>query len=275
MSLQGLVDRFKKVETGRGVSQRSSYSLYDVAVRAIVLGDEKIGKASLVTQFTDKRYAPPRDLRGGVDFDSRLLKVEGIRVKIQIYTPPGYPGFAKSSRLYLMGQDVYIVCYSARNVRSFEYAKQLIEDTIPKYAMPSRTIVLAALKCDRYSSGVYQAITTNEALIAEAQAYADLHKLIHIETSARDGSNVERLFTLASRPEVARQQSLLRHAIECELSFEPDAHLSHAGNLIELAILSKNLKFAKRVLCDLYESQSQLPFAWQRLLGFAEAIAGQ
>ena len=50
--------------------------MYKYTFRTIIIGDSGVGKSCLLLQFTDSRFQPVHDLTIGIEFGSKLLKIE-------------------------------------------------------------------------------------------------------------------------------------------------------------------------------------------------------
>ena len=57
----------------------------------VVIGDTGVGKSCLLLQFVDRRFSAVHDLTIGVDFGSRIIDLDGERVKLQIWDTAGRP----------------------------------------------------------------------------------------------------------------------------------------------------------------------------------------
>ena len=70
---------------------------YAFLFKYIIIGDTSVGKSCLLMQFTDKRFRAEHDLTIGVDFGSRMIKINDSRgglteqrnIKLQIYDTAG------------------------------------------------------------------------------------------------------------------------------------------------------------------------------------------
>lgn len=51
----------------------------------VVIGDTGVGKSCLLLQFVDRRFSSVHDLTIGVDFGSRVVELDGEKVKLQIW----------------------------------------------------------------------------------------------------------------------------------------------------------------------------------------------
>jgi Ras-related protein Rab-2A len=59
----------------------------------VVIGDTGVGKSCLLLQFTDKRFSSVHDLTIGVDFGTRVVDINGEKVKLQIWDTAGQESF--------------------------------------------------------------------------------------------------------------------------------------------------------------------------------------
>jgi GTPase SAR1 family protein len=52
---------------------------YSFLFKYIIIGDTSVGKSCLLMQFSDKRFRSEHNLTIGVDFGSRMVKVDDTR----------------------------------------------------------------------------------------------------------------------------------------------------------------------------------------------------
>jgi len=52
---------------------------YSFLFKYIIIGDTSVGKSCLLMQFSDKRFRAEHNLTIGVDFGSRMVKVDDTR----------------------------------------------------------------------------------------------------------------------------------------------------------------------------------------------------
>ena len=61
---------------------------YDYMFKLLLIGDARVGKSCLVTQFAEDTYSNSYNGTIGVDVKVREIDLDGKTVKLQIVTPP-------------------------------------------------------------------------------------------------------------------------------------------------------------------------------------------
>jgi len=62
-----------------------SRALYDYLLKFIIIGPSGAGKSCLLLQFTDKRFLTDHELTIGVEFGTRMIEVDGKKIKLQLW----------------------------------------------------------------------------------------------------------------------------------------------------------------------------------------------
>lgn len=196
--------------------------IFDYQFRLILIGDSTVGKSSLLKCFTDGKFGEVfyfhkymcknnineikkiSDPTVGVDFFARLIEVkDGTRIKLQLWDTAGQERFRSITKSYYRNSVGALLVYDLCNRASFEHiplwmmeAKRHIEPHRPVFA-------LIGCKLDLINSGGSHREVSKE----EARTFADQHGLIHVETSARNGLNVEEAFRLVTQEVYNRIQT--------------------------------------------------------------------
>ncbi|KAL4608476.1 ras-related protein Rab-39A-like [Arapaima gigas] len=160
--------------------------------RLIVIGDSTVGKSCLLHRFTEGRFADVSDPTVGVDFFARLVEIEpGKRIKLQLWDTAGQERFRSITRSYYRNSVGGLLVFDLTNRRSFQHLKNWLDEA-RMHMQPFQTVfLLVGHKCDLAH---LRQVTREEA---EKTAFAFGMK--YIETSAKDGLNVEESFTLLTR----------------------------------------------------------------------------
>lgn len=145
----------------------------------------------------------------GVDFFARLIEVEdGTRIKLQLWDTAGQERFRSITKSYYRNSVGALLVYDICNKASFDHipiwmneAKRHIEPHKPAF-------VLVGCKMDLASFSGCRAVE-----LEEAKAFAKLHNIPHLETSAKNGANVEEAFR-AITEQVYRRVKSGEYAIE-------------------------------------------------------------
>jgi len=157
----------------------------------IIIGDTGVGKSCLLLQFTDKRFQSVHDLTIGVEFGARLitLPVSKAPIKLQIWDTAGQESFRSITRSYYRGACGALLVYDVTRRDTFTNVKRWLDEARIN-SNPEMCITLVANKCDLDSKRV---IST-----AEGEAFAQLHGLNFVETSAKTAEGVEEVFCLTA-----------------------------------------------------------------------------
>ncbi|KAJ1798994.1 Ras- protein Rab-14 [Coemansia sp. RSA 2598] len=164
---------------------------YNYVAKLIIIGDMGCGKSSLLRQFTEEAFSEKTNHTIGVEFGTKVVDVEGEKVKIQVWDTAGQERFRSVTRSYYRGSIGTIFVYDITNRESFKSLDKWMADA--RQLTPSHSIfVLVGNKADRES----QRAVSQE----EARQYASENNMMFVETSAKTGDRVEPTFLdLASR----------------------------------------------------------------------------
>lgn len=151
----------------------------------IIIGDTSVGKSCMLLQFTDKRFQPVHDITIGVEFGARLIKVDDVDIKLQIWDTAGQESFRSITRSYYRDAAGALLVYDITQRESFNHLSRWLEEARSN-GNPNMTIMLIGNKSDLEHR---RAVSTKEG-----EAFAKEHGLIFIETSAKTAANVEQAF---------------------------------------------------------------------------------
>eukprot|EP01090_Pellita_catalonica_P002704 TRINITY_DN12278_c0_g1_i1.p1 TRINITY_DN12278_c0_g1~~TRINITY_DN12278_c0_g1_i1.p1 ORF type:complete len:230 (+),score=20.64 TRINITY_DN12278_c0_g1_i1:29-691(+) len=166
---------------------------YDYLFKIVIVGDSGCGKSSLLLRFTDDNYSNMYISTIGVDFKFRTLKMDGKTVKLQIWDTAGQERFRNITSSFYRGAHGVILVYDITNPESFANIETWLSDIDRHYYSPSTTnvgkpsIILVGNKSDLEAD-------QRKVSLDAAQKLANRNKLLAIEASAKQASNVETAF---------------------------------------------------------------------------------
>ena len=166
----------------RSPFQRGKYTdcyIYKV----VVVGDADTGKTSMLGSFTGKDFNPtytPTTI--GVDFQIGNIKLDEIKIKLQLYDTGDYTRFRTITRTIYRGCAGIVITYNATKEETFENVPYWIEE-ISRYARPDAKIVLVGTNGDRVDEKVVD--------YTRARDFASERQIPFFEVSSKDGTNVE------------------------------------------------------------------------------------
>ncbi len=151
----------------------------------IIIGDTSVGKSCMLLQFTDKRFQPVHDITIGVEFGARLIEVDDVQIKLQIWDTAGQESFRSITRSYYRDAAGALLVYDITQRESFNHLTRWLEEARSN-GNPNMSIMLIGNKSDLEHR---RAVSTKEG-----KAFAEEHGLIFMETSAKTAANVESAF---------------------------------------------------------------------------------
>ena len=158
---------------------------YDYLFKVLLLGDSDVGKSSLILRYTDETFNSKLVNSIGVDFKMKKKEIDGKVIKVQIWDTAGHERFRSITYSYYRGANAIIIVFDLSDKKSFinitEWLKQ-----IGKHAKENVFMFLVGNKSDL--------VDERKVTYEEAKQYADEHELPYIETSAKEGININELF---------------------------------------------------------------------------------
>lgn len=163
----------------------NSFYCSDYLFKLLLIGDSGVGKSCLLLRFADDTYTESYISTIGVDFKIRTIELDGKVIKLQIWDTAGQERFRTITSSYYRGAHGIIVVYDCTDQETFSNLKQWLEE-IDRYACDNVNKLLVGNKNDQTSKKAVEYETAKE--------YADHLKIPFLETSAKNGANVEQAF---------------------------------------------------------------------------------
>ncbi|CAN3368351.1 GTP-binding protein Ypt6p [Diutina catenulata] len=171
--------------------------------KIVFLGDQSVGKTSLITRFMYDTFDDQYAATIGIDFLSKTMYLDDNRtVRLQLWDTAGQERFRSLIPSYIRDSHVAVVCYDVTNKKSFNNLEKWIKD-VKSERGDDVIIVLVGTKSD----------LANERRQVTAADVEELHKRVgssfHIETSTKANHNVKLLFKKIAQalPEVGSGQT--------------------------------------------------------------------
>eukprot|EP00981_Chlorochromonas_danica_P001090 scaffold247_cov172-Ochromonas_danica.AAC.5 len=155
-------------------------------ISMVVIGDTGVGKSCLLLQFVDRRFSSVHDLTIGVDFGSRVVKIQEDSIKLQIWDTAGQESFRSIVSLPL----------PPPLAPSRSLARSYYRDAA------GALLVFDVTRRDTFNH-LHRRVITRE----EGQAFADDNGLDYIETSAKSAEGVDDAFISTATRILEKQRS--------------------------------------------------------------------
>lgn len=173
----------------RGGSRKalSTTSLAPLAkYKLVFLGDQSVGKTSIITRFMYDNFDRHYQATIGIDFLSKTMYLEDRTVRLQLWDTAGQERFRSLIPSYIRDSSVAVVVYDVTNRASFLNTTKWVEDV---RAERGNDVVICLVGNKTDLGNDKRQITTEEG---EERAKKD--SLLFMECSAKAGYNVKSLF---------------------------------------------------------------------------------
>jgi small GTP-binding protein len=169
-------------------------------LKFIVIGSSGVGKTAILKRLVDGTFTNENQTTIGVEFLAMTLEVEGVRLRLQIWDTAGQERFRSIAKAYFRSAVGVILTFDLTDRKSFHDLNDWLDD-IHTLCDPTAIVTLVGNKLDLVAERV---ITTTEA-----EAFAKLHQLAYLETSALGGDNIEETFHRTAAAILRREVSPL------------------------------------------------------------------
>lgn len=160
---------------------------YDYLFKIVLIGDSGVGKSNILSRFTRKEFNLESKTTIGVEFAQKSLDIEGKVIRAQIWDTAGQERYRAITSAYYRGAVGALLVYDISKSTSFENVDKWLKE-LKDHADSQTVVMLTGNKADLKH---LRAISTEEAA-----TYAQKHNLAFIETSALDGTGVDRAFEI-------------------------------------------------------------------------------
>ncbi|KAI4205392.1 MAG: hypothetical protein LQ350_000433 [Teloschistes chrysophthalmus] len=163
----------------------ASYSNPLKKFKLVFLGEQSVGKTSLITRFMYDSFDNMYQATIGIDFLSKTMYLEDRTVRLQLWDTAGQERFRSLIPSYIRDSSVAVVVYDISSHKSFQNTRKWVDDVRGERGNDV-IIVLVGNKTDL---GDKREVTTQQG-----EEEAKRCGAIFMETSAKAGANVKALF---------------------------------------------------------------------------------
>jgi len=168
--------------------------MFDAIFKLCIFGDGGVGKTTLVNKYLTDVFKGDTSMTIGLDFHIKIIEVDGLKVKLQIWDFAGEERFRFFLPTYMRGASGGIFMYDITrfsSIKNIDKWFNVLKDntTVIKEGMP---ILLVGGKTDlEYKRAVRGDSALEMAIKHNLQGF--------IECSAKTGVNVENVFETIAR----------------------------------------------------------------------------
>merc|ERR1739841_448978 len=96
--------------------------------KLVFLGDQSVGKTSIITRFMYDTFDQAYQATIGIDFLSKTLYMDDRTVRLQLWDTAGQERFRSLIPSYIRDSSVAVVVYDISNAKSFQNTKKWIDE---------------------------------------------------------------------------------------------------------------------------------------------------
>ncbi|KAJ8923223.1 hypothetical protein NQ315_001778 [Exocentrus adspersus] len=153
--------------------------------KLVFLGEQSVGKTSLITRFMYDSFDTTYQATVGIDFLSKTVYLKDRTVRLQLWDTAGQERFRSLIPSYIRDSAVAVVVYDISNMKSFEQTERWIEE-VRRERGTNVIIILVGNKVDLED--------VREVATEKAEQLAKHLNILFIETSAKIGYNIKQMF---------------------------------------------------------------------------------
>ena len=158
-----------------------------MSLKLVILGDACVGKSCLINKFTTQQFREFEEPTIGAAFQA--VRVSDAYLTLEVWDTAGQERFRSLAPMYYRDAKVALICYDITNKKSFESAKYWYKQ-IEENGNNDCIKIIVATKAD----------LVDQREVEEVEQYLTSANISYfMETSAKTGKNINKLFNLAAR----------------------------------------------------------------------------
>ena len=164
--------------------------------KIIFLGDQGVGKSSILNRFSQDKFEQAYQATIGLDFHSKNATINRANVRLLLYDTAGQEKFKSLIPMYIRDANIIIVVYDVTIKDSFTHTSHWVNET-KDLKREDAIFVLVGNKIDLEDK--------RQVSTKEGENFANEKEFIFFEVSAKTGQGVQELFNNNIFPEMAKK----------------------------------------------------------------------
>ncbi|KAL7067756.1 putative Ras family protein Rab-6A [Cryptosporidium serpentis] len=198
----------------------------------VFLGEQSVGKTSIITRFMYDTFDNNYQATIGIDFLSKTLYLEDRTIRLQLWDTAGQERFRSLIPSYIRDSSVAVVVYDITNRSTYLNTTKWIED-VRNERGKDVIIALVGNKADLDDK--------RQVRYDEGEKLANDNDIIFIETSAKNGYNIKSIFR-----KLASTLPTLENKLDnsnTKSSSNANDNSNNTGKNVELRLGDENSRF--------------------------------
>lgn len=154
--------------------------------KVLIIGDTNVGKTALLRRFCDGDYPTTFISTVGIDYKTRVISLDEESVKLQIWDTAGQERFRTLTNAYFRGAAGAVLLYDITSRPTFSNVVGWM-DSVMEHGAQNIRLAVVGNKLDLDDD--------REVSIDEGKKLADNFDCLFFESSAKEGTNCNTIFT--------------------------------------------------------------------------------
>ena len=155
-----------------------------IVLKLLLLGDSSVGKTSILLKYISNKFDDSSISTVGVDYMDKIIDYNKFKIKLQIWDTSGEEKFRTITKNFYRNADGLLVVFDLTKKESYDHIKSWLDEA--KENNDKLKTILIGNKLDLKDERI--------VAIDVAKQFAEKNNLKYIETSAKDGTNINELF---------------------------------------------------------------------------------
>ncbi|MFX1449448.1 MAG: Rab family GTPase [Promethearchaeota archaeon] len=152
--------------------------------KIVMLGDEAVGKTSIIVQHVEKRFEESYKMTIGTDISAKLMEIDGQNIYLLIWDIGGQKKYKILRDSYLRGAFGAIIVFDVTNKTTYNHVMDWYDEA--KLYCGEIPTILVGNKIDLEGTRV---MSKDDGLKLAKEIKAEFY-----ETSAKTGENINKVF---------------------------------------------------------------------------------
>lgn len=159
----------------------------EIEFKVLLVGDSKVGKTSILLQFTDETYNDVHVMTIGIDYKIKRIQMGDFKVRLKIWDSAGQERFQSITKNFYKGADAVVFVFDITDQNSFNNLKKWIKQAEDHVTNKNYKKIIVGNKDDlEFERKVER---------KDISYFAKKNNIEYIETSAKTNHNITEIFS--------------------------------------------------------------------------------
>ena len=171
-------------------------------IKVLLLGDPSVGKTTFLKKYMNNQYKNNYELTIGVDYASKIIKIDDKNINLQIWDTAGQESFRAITTSYFRSANCALIFFDVSNIDSYNNIEYWVNTYLSMSNNSENSILLVGNKSDN----IMRDVSKNDCLDL-ANSLNVLYSEISVKNNTIDKLN-DIILTLLNNIDLKQQQYL-------------------------------------------------------------------